>query len=120
LNAIENPHVDLIGHPHGQLIEERPPADLDMDAIFAAAKKHGTALEINSNPRRLDLEAQYARRAVELGILLSINTDSHRAEQMDLLHFGVLTARRGWVTADGVINTWSLGRFTDWITNRGV
>ncbi len=111
--------MDLIGHPHGQLIEERAPADLDMDAVFAAAKKHGTALEINANPKRLDLEAQYARRAVELGILLAIDTDAHRAEQMDLLHFGVLTARRGWVTPECVLNTWPLERFTAWINNRG-
>ncbi len=105
LNAIENPHVDLIGHPRGQLIEQREPADLDMDAVFEAALKHGTALEINANPARLDLEAQYARRAVEMGIPLSINTDAHRAEEMDLLNFGILTARRGWVEAHNVINT---------------
>jgi DNA polymerase (family X) len=118
LNAIENPHVDLIGHPRGQLIEEREPADLDMDAVFEAAAKHGTALEINANPHRLDLEAQYARRAVELGIRLSINSDAHRAEQMDLLPFGILTARRGWVTAANVINTWPVDRFIEWINSR--
>ncbi|MBZ0298250.1 MAG: DNA polymerase/3'-5' exonuclease PolX [Anaerolineae bacterium] len=119
LNAIENPHVDLIGHPRGQLIEKRAPADLDMDVIFEAAKKHGTALEINANPARLDLEAQYARRAVELGISLSINTDAHAEDQMDLLAFGVLTARRGWVEAASVINTWPVERFLDWTRSRG-
>ena len=119
LNAIENSRVDLIGHPRGQLIEEREPADLDMDAVFEAATKHGTALEINANPRRLDLEAQYARRAIELGIPLSINSDAHKIEQMDLLPFGILTARRAWAEADQVINTWSLERFTDWINGRG-
>src|SRR5690606_19186498 len=119
LNAIRNPHVDLIGHPRGQLIPDRDPADLDMDAVFQAAKEHGTALEINANPHRLDLEAQYARRAVQLGIPLSINTDAHSAAEMDLLRFGVLTARRGWVTAECVINTWSLERFTAWISSRG-
>lgn len=119
LNAIENPHVDLIGHPRGQLIERREPADLDMDAVFEAALKHGTALEINANPMRLDLESQYARRAVELGIPLSINTDAHRAEEMDLLQFGILTARRGWVEAADVINTWPVERFAEWISKRG-
>ncbi len=119
LNAIRNPHVDLIGHPRGQLIPDRDPADLDMDQVFKAALEHGTALEINANPHRLDLEAQYARRAVQMGIPLSINTDAHSAENMDLLKFGVLTARRGWVTAECVINTWSLERFTEWISNRG-
>lgn len=119
LNAIRNPHVDLIGHPRGQLIPNREPADLDMDVIFEAAVQHGTALEINANPHRLDLEARYARRAVQLGIPISINTDAHSAGGMDLMHFGILTARRGWVEPDCVINTWSLDRFMEWIKNRG-
>lgn len=119
LNALRNPHVDLIGHPRGQLINERDPADLDMDAVFAAARQSGAALEINANPHRLDLEAQYARRAVELGIPLCIDSDAHSAEDMDLLHYGVMTARRGWVEAPSVINTWTLDRFIDWIQHRG-
>lgn len=119
LNAIENPHVDLIGHLRGQLIEQREPADLDIDAVFAAAKKHGTALEINANPMRLDMDAQLARRAVEMGIPIAIDTDAHSAEQMDLLYFGVMTARRGWVEAENVINTWPVERFMNWIESRG-
>jgi DNA polymerase (family 10) len=118
LNAIQNPHVDLIGHPRGQLIPNREPADLDMDAVFEAASRYGTALEINANPHRLDLEAQYARRAVELGIPLSINTDAHRASDMDLMSFGVLTARRGWVEAQSVLNTWPVERFLEWVQRR--
>lgn len=119
LNAIENPHVDLIGHPRGQLIEQREPADLDMDVVFEAALRHDTALEINANPMRLDLEAQYARRAVEMGIPLCIDTDAHSAAQMDLLNFGIITARRGWVEAANVINTWPVERFVEWISSRG-
>jgi DNA polymerase (family 10) len=119
LNALNNPHVDLIGHPRGQLISRREAADLDMDAVFAAAKANGTALEINSNPERLDLEAQYAKRAVELGIPISINTDAHSEKDMDLLPFGVMTARRGWVEAKDVINTWPLEKFVNWIESRG-
>jgi DNA polymerase (family X) len=119
LNAIRNPHVDLIGHPRGQYIPDREPADLDMDAVFEAAREHGTALEINANPRRLDLEAQYARRAVELGIPIAIDTDAHAADQMDLMYFGVLTARRGWVEADSVLNTWPVERFLKWTQSRG-
>ncbi len=119
LNAINNPHVDLIGHPRGQLILERDGADLDMEAVFAAAAKSGIALEINANPHRLDLEAQYARRAVELGIPICIDTDAHRIEELDLLRFGILTARRGWVDARSVINTWPLERFLEWVGKRG-
>jgi DNA polymerase (family 10) len=119
LKAINNPHVDLIGHPRGQLIPDREPADLDMDQVFAAAKKSGIALEINANPHRLDLEAQYARRATEMGIPLCIDTDAHRGPEMDLMSYGITTARRGWVQANGVINTWPVERFVEWIHSRG-
>ncbi|MBZ0292803.1 MAG: DNA polymerase/3'-5' exonuclease PolX [Anaerolineae bacterium] len=119
LNAIRNPHVDLIGHPRGQLIPNREPADLDMDMVFQAAAEYGTALEINANPHRLDLEARYARRAVQLGVPLAIDTDAHSEPDMDLMPFGILTARRGWVEPECVINTWSLERFTEWIKSRG-
>jgi len=119
LNAIKNPHVDLIGHPRGQLIPDREPADLDMDAVFAAAKMSGIALEINASPNRLDLEAQYARRAVELGILLAIDTDAHHIESLDNMHYGVSTARRGWVEAPSVLNTWPLEKFEAWLRSRG-
>jgi DNA polymerase (family X) len=119
LRAVQNPHVDLIGHPRGQLIPTREPHDADMDAVFAAAQTSGVAMEINANPARLDLEAQYARRAAELGILLSINTDSHNASDIDLLHYGIRTARRGWVEPESVINTWPLERFLSWAQSRG-
>jgi DNA polymerase (family 10) len=119
INAVNNPHVDLIGHPRGQLIPSREPHDADMDAVFAAAQVSGVAMEINANPARLDLEAQYARRAAELGILLSINTDSHSASDMDLMHYGIRTARRGWVEPASVINTWPVERFLSWVQKRG-
>jgi len=119
LTAISNPHVDMIGHPRAQYIPDREPVDADMDAVFEAAKKHGTVLEINANPRRLDLEAQYVRRAIELGIPLSINTDAHAEDHMDLMPYGILTARRGWAEAKNIINTWSVERFVEWTTSRG-
>ncbi|MBE2266766.1 MAG: DNA polymerase/3'-5' exonuclease PolX [Anaerolinea sp.] len=119
LNAIRNPHVDLIGHPRGQLINERDPADLDMDAVLDAARQSGIALEINANPHRLDLEAALARRAAELGVKIAIDTDAHSAADMDNLRYGILTARRAWLTAAHVINTWSLAQFEEWITGRG-
>ncbi|HEC22257.1 MAG TPA: DNA polymerase/3'-5' exonuclease PolX [Chloroflexi bacterium] len=118
LNAIQNPHVDIIGHPRGRLIPDREPADLDMDTIFEAAAKHDVALEINANPHRLDLDDVHARRAVELGIKLTISTDAHRPEDFDLMHFGVATARRGWVSARDVINAWPLEQVMAWVEGR--
>ncbi len=119
LTAIQNPHVDLIGHPTGRLIPDRDPADLDIERVFAAAKASGIALEINANPRRLDLDAPYVRRAIELGIPISINTDSHAADNMDLLSYGITQARRGWAEAKNVINTWDYQTFMAWVQKRG-
>ncbi|MFN8379195.1 MAG: DNA polymerase/3'-5' exonuclease PolX [Anaerolineae bacterium] len=118
LNAIRNPHVDLIGHPRGQLILERDPADLDMDAVIAAAAENQTALEINANPARLDLEAPLARLAAGRGVLISINTDAHAEYEMDNMRYGVLTARRGWLTAPQVLNTWPFDEFECWLHRR--
>ncbi|HSF83498.1 MAG TPA: DNA polymerase/3'-5' exonuclease PolX [Anaerolineales bacterium] len=119
LNAIRNPHVDAIGHPTGRLIPDREPADLDMEAVLAAAAECGVSLEINAHPSRLDLDGIYARRAIEMGILLSINTDAHADSDLDLLHFGVATARRGWAQAGQVINTWDRERLLSWLEQRG-
>ena len=119
LNAIRNPHVDIIGHPTGRLIPEREGADLDMEAVLQAAAETGVALEINAHPARLDLEDVYARRAKELGIPISINTDAHSEADLDMLHFGVATARRAWLTAEDVINTWPTKKLLDWLGQRG-
>jgi DNA polymerase (family 10) len=119
IHAIRNPHVDVIGHPMGRLIPNREGADLDMDAVLAAAAESGVALEINAHPSRLDLDDVYARRAISLGIPLSINTDAHQPDEMDLMHFGVATARRGWVEPRHVINTWETDKLLTWLKNRG-
>ncbi|MCJ7535153.1 MAG: DNA polymerase/3'-5' exonuclease PolX [Anaerolineales bacterium] len=118
LNAIQNPNVDVIGHPTGRLIPDREGADLDMEAVFTAAAKSGVALEISAHPERLDLNDIHARRAIDLGILLSINTDAHSPGELDLMHFGVSTARRGWVEPQNVINTWDPEKLLDWLRNR--
>ena len=118
LNAIRSPHVDIIGHPTGRMIPDREGADLDMDAVFAAASESGVALEINAHPSRLDLDDIYARRAAEMGILLSVNTDAHTASDMDMLQFGIATARRGWVEAPTVINTWQTDSLLSWLAAR--
>ncbi|MGE5465202.1 MAG: DNA polymerase/3'-5' exonuclease PolX [Syntrophothermus sp.] len=119
LNAIRNPHVDIIGHPTGRLIPDREGADLDMDAILAAAAETGVALEINAHPSRLDLDDIYARRAKDLGIPISINTDAHSETDLDVLPYGVATARRAWLEAKDVINCWTKARLLKWLKNRG-
>jgi DNA polymerase (family 10) len=118
VSAIRNLNVDMIPHPTGRLLPDREGADLDMDAVLSAAAKAGTVMEINAHPARLDLDDVHAHRAKELGIKLSINTDAHSAEDMDLMHFGVSTARRAWLEADDVINTWSYSRLMKWLRSR--
>ncbi|GAB4444406.1 MAG: DNA polymerase/3'-5' exonuclease PolX [Anaerolineales bacterium] len=119
LNAIRNPHVDIIGHPTGRLIPDREGADLDMDAILNAAAESGVALEINAHPSRLDLDDMYARRAKELGIPISINTDAHSEGDFDMLFYGVAIARRAWLTKNDVINAWSTEKLLKWLKSRG-
>ncbi|MCB2179711.1 DNA polymerase/3'-5' exonuclease PolX [bacterium] len=118
LNAIHNPHVDIIGHPTNRLLPGRAGADLDIEAIFQAAAKMGTALEINANPQRLDLNDIHAHRAIELGIPLAIDTDAHSPAHFDFLHFGVATARRAWAQKENVINAWPLEKLLAWLKNR--
>lgn len=118
LKAIRNPHVDIIGHPTGRLIPDREGADLDMDAILNAAAETGVALEINAHPSRLDLDDMYARRAKELGIPISINTDAHSEGDFDMLFYGVAIARRAWLTKNDVINAWSTKKLLDWLKSR--
>ncbi|MDD2696404.1 MAG: DNA polymerase/3'-5' exonuclease PolX, partial [Anaerolineales bacterium] len=119
LSAIRNPHVDIIGHPTGRMIPSREGADLDLQAVMAAAVEHGVVLEINAHPARLDLDDVNARHFVSMGGLLAINTDAHSDSDLDLLHFGVATARRGWVKPAAVINTWEPERLLAWLRSRG-
>lgn len=119
LNAIRNPQVDIIGHPTGRLIPDREGADLDMEAVLKAAAKSGVALEINAHPARLDLDDIYARRAKEMGIPISINTDAHSEADLDMLFYGVAIARRAWLTAEDVINCWPTEKLLDWLGKRG-
>jgi DNA polymerase (family 10) len=115
IKAIRNPYVDIIGHPTGRLIPDREGADLDMEAVLAAAAESGVAMEINAHPARLDLDDVYARRAKELGIPISINTDSHSEGDFDMLPYGVATARRAWIEAKDVINCWTKDKLLKWL-----
>jgi DNA polymerase (family 10) len=103
--AIEHPLVDAIGHPTGRLIERREPYALDVGAVIAAAAATGTMLEINANPRRRDLSDLHARAAARAGVLLVIDSDAHGPETLELMRWGVATARRAWLTPRDVANT---------------
>jgi len=105
LRAIENPYVNIIGHPTGGLIEERAGYEFDADAVFRAAAASGTALEISTNPARLDLSAPLARRAKELGCIFSVDNDAHSFEDFDHLRFGIGTACKAGLTKADVLNT---------------
>jgi len=103
--AIEHPLVDAIGHPTGRLIERREPYAVDLEAVFAAAARTGTMLEINANPDRRDLSDVHARAAVRAGVRVVIDSDAHRTDTLANMRWGVATARRAWLTAGDVANT---------------
>lgn len=105
LKVVHHPHVDILGHPTGRLLGRRPPSDLDVERVLQACKETGTVVEINAHPSRLDLNDVYAKRAVELGCQLVINTDAHGIDYFDYIDYGLATAQRAWVCADHVINT---------------
>jgi DNA polymerase (family X) len=105
LTAMENPHVDMIGHLTARKINIRPPADIDFEKVVDKALETGTFLEINSQPNRLDLRDTNARRAGEAGIKIAINTDAHELRALQHIEMGVAQARRAWLTKDQVLNT---------------
>ncbi|PSP45694.1 DNA polymerase/3'-5' exonuclease PolX [Halobacteriales archaeon QH_10_70_21] len=102
--AIEHPEVDIIGHPTGRKLNQRPGHDIDIERVAEAAAEHGTALEINANPHRLDLRSSNVKVAVEAGATISINTDAHRPRSYEYVRYGVHTARRGWCEPADVLN----------------
>jgi DNA polymerase (family 10) len=118
LNAIRSPHVDVIAHPSGRMIQARDDLDLDWDAVFEAAARTGTALEINGSPHRLDLAPERARRAVEAGCLLTIDSDAHNTRELDYVRWGVDQARRAWVEPRVVLNTRSRADLLAWTAGK--
>jgi DNA polymerase (family 10) len=103
--ALENPHVDVLGHPTGRRIGTREPNPLDIEAVIAKAVETGTIIEVSSQPERLDLRDTHVRLAVEAGARLAVDTDAHSVAALDYLRYGVATARRGWATAADIVNT---------------
>ena len=113
IRAIEHPMVDIIGHPTGMRRSQREGLPIDIEAVASAAADAQTALEVNANPARLDLRSTYVRVAVDAGATVVINTDAHATDQLELMRYGVHTARRGWATAEAVLNTWDVAAVTE-------
>jgi DNA polymerase (family X) len=110
VRACENPYVNIIGHPTGRLIGRRPAVDVDLDELFQAAARTGTALEVNASPERLDLADEHLYRARRYGVRFAVNSDAHATTHLAFMRYGVGTAQRGWLSRDDVINTWPLRR----------
>ena len=110
VRACENPHVNVIGHPTGRQIGSRPPVDVDLEEVFKAAARTGTAIEINSYPDRLDLKDEHVMWAKRHGVKFAVDTDSHSTVHLDFMKYGVAMAGRGWLSKDDVINTWPLSK----------
>ena len=108
VRAIENPFVNIIGHPTGRLLGRRPMYPLNLEEIIEAAAENKTVLEINGSPNRLDLDPKFVRMAKKAGVLLAVNTDAHGIGQLAHRQSGLNVARRGWLTKDEVINTYTL------------
>lgn len=121
VKALSNPYVDVFNHPTGRLLEKREGYPVDLAAVIEAAKSYGVALEINSQPDRLDLNDIWARRARDAGVPLVIDSDSHATGQLALVRYGIAVARRGWVEAANVLNALPLKEFLGRLRrNRGL
>jgi DNA polymerase (family 10) len=118
LKAIAHPAVRILGHPTGRIVLGREGLAPDLRALVAAARERDVALEINAHPARLDLRDTHVRAAIDGGALLSINCDTHAREDLANARYGVLTARRGWATADRIVNCWSAGRLHAWLARK--
>jgi DNA polymerase (family 10) len=118
LNAIHNPHVDIIAHPTGRLLGKRESSALDVEQVIAAAAATGTALEINASPERLDLDDVHVRQALHAGVKLSLSTDSHHPDGFANIAWGLLMARRGWATPADIITSWPLEQVLAWLAKR--
>ncbi|MEM9711984.1 MAG: DNA polymerase/3'-5' exonuclease PolX [Actinomycetota bacterium] len=116
--AISDPTVNSIGHLTGRYIGRRPGIELDIDVVIEALHHFDVALEINGALDRLDAASDVVRKAVDRGVKLVINTDSHHTSELGRMEYGVLTAQRGWAPKDQVVNTWDRARFLEWVSSR--
>jgi len=118
IRAMEHPAVDLVAHPTGRLLNRREPFKIEMEAVLEAAAGLDVAVEINANPRRLDLNEFHARRAKELGVRVSINTDAHDIPHLEFMSYGIGQAQRAWLEPEDVLNTWDGASVEQWLRRR--
>ncbi|CRK84355.1 DNA polymerase/3'-5' exonuclease PolX [Neobacillus massiliamazoniensis] len=116
--ALENAHVDLIAHPTGRKISRREGYDVDIDLLIDLAKETNTALELNANPNRLDLAAEYLRKAQDKGVKILINTDAHKIDTLQHMKIGVSTAKKGWIKKSTVLNALDKNDLLEFLYNR--
>ena len=114
LTAIENEHVDIIGHPTGRILGRRQPYEIDMQRIIERAAETGTALECNASPYRLDLDDNNVKEVHERGVLISIGTDAHDPSEFTNMRYGIITCRRGWASATDILNTRNMAGLLEW------
>jgi len=115
LGVLRNPHVDIVAHPTGRIIERRPGAEYDWEEVFRVARETGTAIEINADPARLDMNDEHARMAQEAGVLIAIDSDAHDIPSLDHIRYGVSVARRAWIGPESVVNTRPLPDLLAWL-----
>lgn len=118
VSAIENPFVDVLGHPTGRKLGRRLPCALDLEAVLRTAAALDVAVEVNAGPRRLDLDHTGLRLCGELGVTVAVSSDAHSVAQLDNIRYGVDQARRGWLQADQIVNTRTCGQLLEWLGRR--
>lgn len=117
IQAIKDDNVDIIGHLTGRLLNRRPPYEIDLEKVLDTAAKSNVILEINSHPDRLDIDAEVARQARDMGIKIAINSDAHHKNDLRLVRYGIINARRGWLQKEDVVNTWTKEAVSEYFKN---
>lgn len=115
VSAVRHSEVDVLGHPSGRLINSREGYGYDFEEVLDAADEEDVALELNANPRRLDIRDTQVHRCVERGVPVAVNTDAHTPSELGYIEYGVATARRGWAEKDDILNTWTAEELEDWL-----
>jgi DNA polymerase (family 10) len=118
IRAMDDPTVAILGHPTGRLLLARDPFPLNLERVFRAAAERGVAIEINADPQRLDLDWRHVREAAAMGVIISIGADAHGVNQVSHADVGVALARKGWLTADQVLNARPLSGFLEHVAAR--